>query len=210
MSRYPSAAMPGRGQEAVLTIEAFILSILVGWIRKGKLSNLNRIPLRRLYVFILPFALLALVNIARCSSHAHDFSPYTKAANIAQFAILIVATALNFHIFEMRIAGSGAFLNLVVIAVNGGIMPVSHKALSLAGLADAFSMVRLRHAMMTDATHLKFLADVIPIGGPHAPRALQEVASIGDVFVAVAVFILIQRDMCMKNRQQSEDGRERM
>lgn len=76
-------------------------------------------------------------------------------------------------------------------------MPVSARALQVAGYEE---MLRpevvskfVRHSIMSSSTHLKLIADIIPV-----PKLLilpPQVLSIGDALVAIAVFIFVQRYM---------------
>lgn len=182
-----------------MIIEAFILSILIGFIRRGNLGNLGRTPLRHFYLFVLPIALFAAAYYALCALGGKHFLLYIRAANLLQYVILLTAIGLNLHLSGMWLAGIGTFLNFLVMTVNGGVMPVSMKALQTARLTDLMNPEHglLRHAIMTPETHLKAIADIIPI--PGYAFIMPQVASVGDLMVAVAVFVLVQRYMCLRN-----------
>jgi len=75
-------------------------------------------------------------------------------------------------------------------------MPVSVDALMKAHLEDFLPLLGSKtyviHTILKESTHLKFLADVIPLPPPYPrPRAL----SIGDIIMAAGLFMLIQRGM---------------
>ncbi|MGB9587086.1 MAG: DUF5317 domain-containing protein [Armatimonadota bacterium] len=180
-----------------MIIEAFILSILVGFVRRGKLQNLGRAPVRHVWLFGVAFLIMAAVETLGVSRHGGPLRSVIRSANIVQYVILLAAILANFHMREMWLAGFGTFLNALVVAVNGGTMPVSARALRVAGYEE---MLRpevvskfVRHSIMSSSTHLKLIADIIPI-----PKVLilpPQVLSIGDALVAVAVFIFVQRYM---------------
>ena len=177
-----------------MIIEVFVLSVLIGLIRKGRLYDLGRAPLRHLYMFVPPLAILAgVVFLGRSGGMPQ---PYLSAAKIVQYAALLAAIMLNLHMRQMWLAAAGTFLNLLVIAANGGFMPMSAKALRMAGLAEMLDPERtsqlIRHAIMTPETRLKPLADIIPV--PGYPVTAQ-VASIGDVLISLALFVFVQRYM---------------
>jgi len=181
-----------------LVIEAFVLSILIGFARRGRLHNLGRAPLRYVYMFVPPFAILAGAEAIGFAKAVQAWQPYLMAANIIQYVTLLAAIALNFHIREMWLAGIGTFLNFLAIAANGGMMPMSTRALQIAGIRELLDPERIsqfvRHAIMAPETRLKLLADVIPVPG-FSIIITPQVASIGDLLVAVAVFLFIQRYM---------------
>lgn len=179
-----------------MIIEAFTLSILIGFIRKGRLHNLGQAPLRYFYVFIIPFAILAGMMLTSLAGKNTAWQPYVRAANIVQYATILAAVALNLHMRELWSAAVGTFLNLLVIAANGGVMPMSARALRVAGLHQMLDPERtsrfIRHAIMTPDTRLKPLADIIPVPGF---ALIAQVASIGDLLISVAVFVFVQRYM---------------
>jgi hypothetical protein len=171
--------------------------MLIGFIRRGRLGNLGRAPLRHFYLFVLPFATFALAYAASRATGGDSYVTYIRAANIVQYLILLTAIGLNLHLYGMWLAGIGTFLNFLVLAVNGGVMPVSMKALQAARLTYLLEGEHsfIRHAIMTPETRLKAIADIIPV--PGYGFIMPQVASIGDLLIAVAVFILIQRYMCV-------------
>lgn len=185
-----------------MIIEAFILSILIGFVRRGKLHNLGRAPIRHVWLFGVAFLIMATVETLGVSRHGGPLRFVIRSANIVQYVILLAAILANFHMREMWLAGFGTFLNALVVAVNGGAMPVSARALQVAGYEE---MLRpevvskfVRHSIMSSSTHLKLIADIIPI-----PKLLilpPQVLSIGDALVAVAVFIFVQRYMVSSDK----------
>ena len=174
-----------------MIIECFVISIIIGLLRKGSLRNLAGIPLRHTFLFILPFLLFGvIITLARTNPELRSL---IRAGNVIQYVLLLAAIILNVRIREMLVVGVGTFMNFVALAANKGMMPVSMKALQVAGMQDALNGQPIRHALLTPETRLKWLTDVIPVplGSPY----LSEVVSPGDLLVAAAIFILVQRHM---------------
>ena len=77
----------------------------------------------------------------------------------------------------------------------GGVMPISESAARAAGLwallDPAENTKLIRHVIMTPETRLRLLTDFIPIPVPY----IRAVLSIGDVVLAIGIFVLIQRFM---------------
>jgi hypothetical protein len=97
----------------------------------------------------------------------------------------------------MKIFGLGLILNFLVIAANGGYMPVLPDNLIRAGLTHRAELLQAKgylsnSTVLTGETRLPFLADVF-----FAPSWLpfSNVFSIGDVFIGIGAFILVLQTM---------------
>ena len=180
-----------------MILEAFVFSIIIGLIRRGDIRALNRINLKHWYLFILPVLVFGVV-CSTLTEHGQVFVKYVRFANIAQYVVLLTAVGLNLHIREMWVAGIGIFSNFLVLTANGGVMPMSPWALRVVGMSNLLKPEEvdkfIRHSIISPETRLVWLSDIIPLPGWW--MIFKEVASIGDIIVAVAVFILIQRYMC--------------
>ena len=181
-----------------------MLSIVVGFIRKGSLRNLGRTPLRYFYLFCLPFFVFVAVSVIAVSISHKSLMPYIRMADIGQYVLLLTAIFLNFHMWEMWVVAAGTLANFTALAANGGTMPVSLGALKAAGLAGVLGSQPVRHAAMTPATHFKWLADIIPLRT--SSLFLSQVFSIGDILIAVGIFILVQHYMCHPAKEPSTGG----
>jgi hypothetical protein len=111
---------------------------------------------------------------------------------LGSFACVFAFAAFNFRLPGMTLIALGAFCNFLVISANGG-MPVSLDALDRAGLGNPFAEggaeLKGAHHPLTDASQLRFLADVIPI------TVTANVASVGDVLIWAGLLLLIQQLM---------------
>jgi hypothetical protein len=185
-------------------IEALLLSLLVGLVRGGKLQNLAHIRIKHSWLFVAAIAVMGGVEIIGSTKFATEIRTVIRLANIAQYVLLLAAIGINLHLREMWLAGGGTFLNALVVTANGGVMPVSGWALQIVGYEE---MLRpkvvsrfVRHSIITPETHLKPIADIIPL-----PKLLffqPQVFSIGDVLIAIAVFALVQNYMVAKNKDR--------
>lgn len=147
------------------------------------------------------------------TGHGEALLPYIRIANIIQYIGLLAAVGLNLHIRELWIAGVGTFANFLAVVSNGGMMPMSKGALRAAGLSQMLTPDNpfARHSFMSAETNLKFLVDIIPVKLPaFFPSwlvcATKEVASVGDVLIALAVFVLVQRVMCASTHKKESLG----
>jgi hypothetical protein len=176
-------------------VEAAVLAVVVGLLRKGRLANLGGIPFRGAYAFAIPLVFFIAATILTYHTHNEQLIRLTvRTLNVLLYVVLLGLIAINLHIREMKLMGIGTFLNFLALTANGGTMPVSRWAAKTAGMLDYLEhMDAARHVIMTPETRLKPLVDLIPIAVPR----LTTVLSIGDVLLAIGIFLLIQRYMCM-------------
>jgi hypothetical protein len=86
---------------------------------------------------------------------------------------------------------------------NGGQMPVSGETMASIGLIDNMMDIRdgkiITHTLMNGHTALKYLGDIFALGKPY-PRP--KIFSIGDVIMALGIFIYIQQIMIKKIKKE--------
>lgn len=85
--------------------------------------------------------------------------------------------------------GVGILLNFLVIAANGGTMPVSSVGLR-PELKEILLQGEALHALTTAESKLLFLADVIPLYFPAGSKM-----SVGDIFLSAGLFYFLQQGM---------------
>jgi len=124
--------------------------------------------------------------------------PYAMVPlHILSYVILGVWLLINLRTLPLLVIGVGGGLNLLVVGVNDGYMPVSVTALIRTGKTAMAELLRSGDAygnviLMSDATRLNLLADTISL--PHwVPLAA--VFSIGDLLIAIGVAWLIVKGM---------------
>lgn len=99
---------------------------------------------------------------------------------VVAFAAIVAVAVGNRALPGMWLIAAGAALNLVVVAVNGG-MPVDQSALAI---ADAAMPGDRLHLVLDGASRLPLLADVIPL------PIVRGVYSLGDLLLALGGFWL--------------------
>jgi hypothetical protein len=195
-------------------LDAAVLTIVIGVIAGGRLGRLKDLDLRAPAAFMAAAALqvvLLVLGAAKLSLPA-GVGP---GIHLASFVLLLVGLWLNRHLPGVRLVGLGAFLNFLVIAANGGSMPVDR---GLAERAGSDRLVELldspdytMHEPATEATRLRPLADVLPL--PMVPRpGFFSPGSVGDILVTVGACWLILHGLgafglrCKGQRAAVEDG----
>ena len=188
----------------MLYVYIIIISILIGLVRKGKLSNLSQISLKRIELLILACLIQGgLVFFgARKIKFVLDYSSY---AMIFSYIVLILAVWYNKELKGMKIIALGIIFNFAVIVANGGHMPVLLSSLYRVGLNDFALILKegsyVTHTLITEKTLCAFLADVIPLSPPFPDPS---VVSVGDFLMFFGVFSLIQNAMLKKEQPLRE------
>lgn len=156
------------------------VAIVIGWSRGGRLANLTEIRVRIWWLLAVGFGLQTVAIFLPTDMHG-----LAVAMILASYAPLLLFVWINRAMAGMWIAGIGILMNFTVIALNGG-MPVMLEAVQVAG-GTGIPDLGARYVLMTEATRLPFLADVIPLPA--------NVISMGDVFLAIGIGIFVEDRM---------------
>jgi hypothetical protein len=167
-----------------------VVSLIVALLRGGSLLRLGQLHIRHSYLILLGLALQLFLFSPLLARWEH----WMGYLYLTSLVLLLSVVALNRDLPGVRLLGLGLFSNLLVIAANSGLMPISVEAAGRAGLFDVVAALqatgRHRHvALMDEGTKLWFLGDNIVLGYP-LPSA--SVFSPGDILVALGAFIFLQ------------------
>jgi Family of unknown function (DUF5317) len=176
----------------ILFLGAVAIGVAVGYVRGGRLSHVS-IPMSAVLLVGLAFAVQATVG--RISAVPPSLA-LAASYSVALICLIVIwrrvrtseaATLTRFAVVMLVV---GTMLNTAVIVSNGG-MPVSRRALELAGHAGASVSGGLlpKHLYLTSETNLRALADVMPV------PPLRTVVSIGDVFVLFGISAIVAASM---------------
>lgn len=195
----------------MLYVYIIIISIIIGLLRKGKLSNLSQISLKKIELIVLA-CLIQGGTIFLGSKEIKFVLDYSSYMIIFSYIVLLLAVWYNKALKGIKIIALGIIFNFIVIVANGGHMPVLLGSLYKAGLDDFALVLKegtyVTHALVTEKTLFGFLADVIPL----PPSFLDpSVVSAGDFLMFYGVFSLIQNAMLKKQnseeKEQNSDAR---
>ena len=193
----------------MLYVYVIIISIVIGLFRKGKLSSLSQISIKKIELIVL--ACLIQGGIIFLGSKeikfVLDYSPYMI---IFSYIVLLLAVWYNKTLKGIKIIALGIIFNFIVIVVNGGHMPVLLSSLYKVGLNDFALVLKegtyITHILISEETLFRFLADVIPLSPPSPDPS---VVSAGDFLMFYGVFGLIQNAMLKKqNSEEKEQNSE--
>lgn len=174
-----------------MLLDIAIVSLVLGFLLRGRLSNLAEIEIRGLLL-----ALLVVVAQygGQYAADAGWIALYTWGpfVFVGSFLLLMAVIWLNRKNPALLLIGVGILLNLIVIAANGGKMPVSADGLIRAGLESYIPPLEaetvITHQLLDEETRLPFLADIMVLAKPY-PRP--KVFSIGDVVLAAGALWFI-------------------
>ncbi len=174
--------------------EPIALGLLIGWLRNGEIKNLTQLSLNGwpLIFFALLIQGVVLADFSLRTTYLNTFYSFLY---LGSFILLLAFIYLHRTSKGLLIIGTGILLNLVVIAANGGTMPVDGANIPpdiLEALASGEKSPF--YSLMNDNTALAFLGDRISID--YRPNQL---LSIGDLIIAIGVFIFVQNGMLLKN-----------
>jgi len=181
-----------------MLLDILVISLIIAFIRGGRFRKLAQLEVRRIELILIPFFIqYILVQIGE--RQIGWFEGWGQYLHLSSYVLLLSGIWCNRHLKEMWIFGIGVLVNFIVIAANGGQMPVSPVALEKAGMIQMLSILQSKsyviHTVLDSRTKLKILADIIPLPPPY-PRP--RVVSVGDIIMGAGIFFLIQNYMTEK------------
>ncbi|MFD1040452.1 DUF5317 domain-containing protein [Virgibacillus byunsanensis] len=185
-----------------MVYDGIILSLLIGFLRGGSLKGIAEIEFKYGWVFII--LIVGQLFVYFTQNHFGFVGAISNQFFMFVYIIGMFFLWINRHHEGFTIILVGVFLNFLVMAVNGGRMPVSEEA---SAVLDPHYIEMLKsglagkHALLTDSTILPFLGDILPLQPPY-PR--QQVISIGDIVMNVGVFLFIQKVMLIHRKEKTE------
>lgn len=178
-----------------MLLESIVLAILIGFLTGGNLNPLLEVPMKKVGLLLFG-ALLQAVAFWSVKSNL-DLGPSWVIPILHSFSygFLLGFTGLNRSLSGIRIVAIGIFLNALVIILNGGLMPVESTFLPEAS-RQLLQAGTGTHGLMTEATRLRFLADIFYADLPGLGKQL---FSVGDVLIDLGMGIFIVKQMRKKS-----------
>lgn len=188
-----------------MVFDGIILAILVGFLRKGSLKGLAYVKLKGALIF--PVILLIQILVY---TFQNDYSILGSLSGYIFMIVYIVGLYflwINRNLEGFLLIFAGVFLNFIVMALNGGRMPVSLEAAQILDPMYAEMLksgLYAKHTALVESTRFGFLGDVIPLT---IPFRNEQVISIGDAFMNIGVFLFIQKMMLKHENVTFEEGK---
>lgn len=177
-----------------MILEALLIGLIIGFFRNGRWYNLMEIEFKGWY-FIFIGAVLQIIPIAATRlTESLSFMQWTPFVGMC---FILMAVIMNWRLKGFRLIAIGAALNLLVMVIHGGKMPVSLSMANFAGLqsfAESIKSGTVINMIAFDDSSLilKWLGKVIPIPKPYP---LAKVISFGDVLLSFGIAYFIQGEM---------------
>lgn len=165
-------------------IQVIIFAVIVGYIFKGKLKNIDIDSIKSIYLVIIGF-LIKFLLVMSIQNGLFERSIFTYFVYSLQYILLIIFVIINRKNKYILIMGFGFLLNAIPIFINGGAMPVSVMAARSVGIYKEVWTEGL-YRVLGEGTRLNFLGDIIPY---KLVRAY--VISIGDIVLGIGLFLYI-------------------
>ncbi len=180
-----------------MILEAVVSSVLIGWLRKGKVMRLAYVDVQWIYLFMFGALGQALLfNLADADGMGFRMwlYEYFYWCHLLTYLLILVPVVLNVKLSGFLYMAVGTVLNFIPIIANGGKMPVKVPE----GYSKIFDM---GHTLLTENTKFPWLSDLFFVGPPYP---LPKVLSIGDLFLIAGVFWFIQKTMTSDNAYDIE------
>ncbi|MDY8093764.1 MULTISPECIES: DUF5317 domain-containing protein [Paenibacillus] len=189
-----------------MVYDGVLLGLIVGLFRGGWRQGLIRFSQIRLIAgWMFPVLLLVQLIIFYFQEKWTGLAAINGYLFMGVYVVGLIFLWLNRHHKGFKLIIIGVLMNFIVMAVNGGRMPVSLSASEVLGpyytdMLKSGSVIS-KHYMMDASTRLSLLGDIIPLSKPY-PRT--QVISIGDVVMNFGMFLFIQSIMVVKRTKDKQ------
>ncbi len=164
-----------------MLLDVIIISFVIAFLRGGRLREVPK------------FHKLLFLGISLLLQVCSAILPHWGGSFVS---VAYIFTLLFFYFNreheDIRILMFGWSLNALAIWTNNGRMPIDMEQAkklpySLDGIINGTDF---KHSVLTEASHLPFLTDIM-----YMPFPIARVFSIGDLFLMLGIFLLVQRIM---------------
>lgn len=167
-------------------------TVLFALARGGRVMNLASINIRWPALIFAGF-FIQIVIFTPPWQEREALYEWTQLAHILSLVLLWAALAANWRLPGMPLIAAGFTLNLAVVLLNAGYMPVSPLAFEVAGRPPLGPGEISNNSIgVSEGTRLPFLGDIFAIPPP-IPFA--NVFSAGDVLISAGAIYLVYKVM---------------
>jgi len=184
-----------------MVYDGILFSILVGIFRGGSLKGLAYMKLKGGWLF--PILLLIEIIVFIFQIKSDTIAMLSNSIFMLVYVIGLIFLWVNRNNQGFVLIFIGVLLNFIVMALNGGRMPVSVEAGQFLGVEYVEALkagTYGKHIAMDQSTLLPFLGDIIPLSAPY-PK--EQVISIGDVIMNVGAFLFVQHLMMLTKQNNN-------
>jgi hypothetical protein len=190
----------------MILLAAFVVSLLIALLCGGRLERLGQLSLRSAWLIPLAFVMQVYVVYVPAGKSQGLADP-AALLNLGSCLLLLAFVWRNRRLPGLVLIGVGLALNVAVIAANGGLMPIEAEAVQrlghaprVASLAAGYRVYMAKDVILPrEQTNLWLLSDVFVVPPPFpVPTAF----SLGDLFIAMGAFVLLQCAMRRGTREE--------
>jgi hypothetical protein len=164
----------------VFFVVTIIVAVLVVILTKGSFKRLGRLHLHGLWLLLIAVGIQVVLEFVDFPEARID--DLGLAILLASYALIFAFCYLNRRTSGMAIVAIGIGLNVLVIALNGG-MPTKDDVTERNGREVHVPIERsVKHKPLEDSDQLDFLGDVITI-----PGFTSQQFSVGDIVIGIGV-----------------------
>lgn len=164
------------------TLTVMLVAIVVSTVRGGRVRRIAEVRLQHVWLLFVGLALQLGVDLAAGRGLLEDAGTGGSLLLVVSQALVVGWLVLNRHLPGVWLVAGGLALNALVMAANGA-MPVGPDAMRALGLGE-LEVPPGKHTLLTEATRLPWLADIIPV------PPLRSIISIGDLVLAAGLIPL--------------------
>ena len=169
-----------------LFLEAAFLGLIIGWLRGGTLKKLEQASLNG-WIFVLLGLAIQTAILVDFQFGWNYLSTLAPGLHILSFLPLLLFLYQNLEKPGMLFLGTGILMNLIVITLNAGRMPVRVGSLpEQAQQALLNGTASPLHTAMSAETLLPFLGDILGV-----PYIWNRSLSVGDLLMTAGIFIIV-------------------
>ena len=180
----------------MLYVYALVFGSVLGLVIGGKLKNVLEVSFNKIGLFIVPLVLMIMYRILGYSVSG----PWHYLGIVLHVASLILVSFfvyLNREHIGLCIGWIGLVLNSIAVLFNGGKMPVNSEMARELGISSLLESGKdIRHVLSNSNTKLQILSDNFPMPKYFTTFKTAELWSIGDIFLVVAVIVLVAGVVC--------------
>ena len=175
--------------------ETIAVALLISIIMGGKIKQLGELAIKEFWLVLLALLIQSAVYWLAVKGINIGPSWVSSVLDTLSYLLLLTFTFRNRSLPGMSWITLGIILNMLVIALNNGVMPVDPSVLTEVS-RKALLIGQGTHGLMTETTRLKFLADIFYVNVMGLDKQL---FSIGDTLIDVGMFYLIIKKTTKKS-----------
>jgi len=165
------------------------VAVIWGWLRGGRLASLGRQEFR--WFWLAPVAFLLQWGLNWAAGGGGQLAwHWSYFIHLFSYLLMFLFIWVNRNLPGVKLMALGIFCNFLVIAFNGGAMPVNPEGLPPSLVNSLADETVATHSLWHSGTRLSFLGDIILVPYP-SPRRF----SIGDFLLVAGLFIFVTRAM---------------